>query len=640
MDSFDTIPALLRHVAASYHHASAFNLRQDGAWTHTSTESFVKHVRRMALGLQAMGLKRGQSVGILAESSPWWLMADLAILIAGGVSVPLFTTSSPANLKYKIRHADIRLTFVCGDTAAERFRRCRRLFSKAIIRSDGTSNGSFITDRRLMEMGDERSVKDPALFQRLIDQVKPDDVATIIYTSGTSGRPKGVVLTHRNIVSQIHASGQWFEFDCAKDRGLSILPLAHAFERMVTYFCVSRGVSLWFADPSNDLPQAITEVQPTAIAVVPRVLEKIYGSMISKVEAAGLLGKPLGRWAIRLAHTRNGKGQSRSLGDRVAESLVYAKMRQALGGHLKTVICGGAPLSPRLCRFFLNIGVPVYQGYGLTEASPVITANHPGHNRVGTVGQALPGVEVTIGEHDEVLARGPNIMVGYHRDPQTTAQTIDGDGWLHTGDQGRLDDEGYLTITGRIKDLCKTAGGKYVSPAPIEKSLTASPLIDQACVVADDRPFASCLIFPDIAHLRRILATEDARQLHDDELFHLPEVKEQIEHVLTKVNEGLEPWEQIHRYRLIADTLSVDDGSLTPTQKLRRRELADRYRDLIDSMYSNEPDQDESQQANDHNNNVGNVGRDGAGRTNGDGRGVHVDAHQGKESYEKANRDH
>ena len=591
MDSFETIPALLRHVSHSYHHAQAFNHRVNGQWSRCSTESFVEHVRRMALGLRALGLKPGQSVGVLAESSPWWLMTDLAILIAGGVSVPLFTTSSPANLKFKLRHADIRLTFVSGAKALQRFDACKRFFSKAIVQSDDHTpaprRSGVIDDQRLMAMGDELSIKDPALFARLCDRVQPSDIATIIYTSGTSGRPKGVILTHRNLVSQIHAVGQWYDLNCARDRGLSILPLAHAFERMVTYFCLSRGVSLWFADPADDLPGALAQVKPTAVAVVPRVLEKIYASMVSRVESAGMLGKPLGRWAIRLAHSRNGHGPT--MRDRLAEGLVYAKMRQALGGHLRTVICGGAPLSPRLARFFMNIGVPVYQGYGLTEASPVITANHPGHNRIGSVGVAIPGVEVRIDEHEQVLARGPNIMVGYHRDPEATAQMIDADGWLHTGDRGRLEPNGSLTITGRIKDLCKTANGKYVSPAPIEQALTASPLIDQACVIAEARPFTSCLIFPDLAHLRRRLGADDGRRLSDDELLHLPEIKQQIETVLNKVNENLEPWERVKQYRLIADVLSIDDGALTPTLKLRRTQLEQRYHSLIDSMYNGRP---------------------------------------------------
>ncbi len=658
MEHFDTIPALFQHVTHTYHHATALNLRQDDAWQNVSTESFTKRVRRMALGLKAMGLKPGQSVGILAESSPWWLMADLAILIAGGVSVPLFTTSSVTNLKYKIRHADIRLTFICGDKAVQRFRTggCRRLFSRTIVHGAGTSRGSFISDDSLMQYGDELSIKDPTLFAKMCSRAKPDDIATIIYTSGTSGRPKGVSLTHRNVVSQIHAAGQWFDFNAADDRALSILPLAHAFERMVTYFCLSRGVSLWFANPAQDLPETLAHVKPTAVAVVPRVLEKIYTSIVAKVESAGMLRKPLGRWAIRLAHARNGNGHSTTLSDRLAESLVYARMRHALGGHLRTLICGGAPLSPRLCRFFMNIGVPIYQGYGLTEASPVITGNHPGHNRVGTVGQAIPGVELRIGDHDEVLARGPNIMAGYHRDPRATAQMIDADGWLHTGDQGQIDEDGYLTITGRIKDLCKTAGGKYVSPAPIEQALTASPLIDQACVFADARPYPCCLIFPDTAYLRKAMGPAVDEEMSDDELLELPEVKQQIERVLERINEKLEPWERIRNYRLVAGELSVDNGSLTPTQKLRRQQIQDEYRDIIETMYNgsktglpSDPDGDTDHGDDDRHGRADNMDvdqtvatdtRKNNGKSNGNGRHHAETTPRAKEKHDEANRDH
>lgn len=587
MQAVHTLPGLFRHVVQTYQHALAFNERKDQRWVHTSTDAFALRVHRLALGLRALGLKRGQAVGILAEPSPWWLMVDCAIMLAGGVSVPLFTNSSEANLKYKIKDADLRLVFVSDQASARRFRQCRRLFAKSILQGDGPKRGAMIGENALMQRGDLLSTKQPTLIHGLCDQAQPDDVATIIYTSGTSGQPKGVTLTHRNLISQIHGAAAWFQLDCTNDRALSLLPLAHVFERVVVYFAVSQGVGIWFADNPKNLPELIVDVKPTCMTVVPRVLEKVYASIVSRVELSGVLSKPLGQWALKLAHSSDPESSTQSWRYRLAQQLVYPKIRQALGGRLQTVICGGAALSPRLARFYINIGVPVYQGYGLTEASPVITANAPGHNRIGTVGRPFPGVRVRISAEGEVLATGPNVMAGYHNDPLATQQAIDADGWLHTGDKGRLDDDGYLTITGRIKEMYKTAGGKYVCPAPIEQALTVSPFVDQACVVAQDRSYPSCLIFPDITHIRRVLGTNGNSALRDDELMNLPELREKIRLTVEQINDQLEPWERIKEYRLVADPLTVSTGGLTPTLKLRRQFLSDHYRDLIESMYTN-----------------------------------------------------
>lgn len=586
MADFQTLPAMHRYVVDTYRHAHAFNFREGSGWVHTSTESFAEGVRRMALGLVALGVKRGQSVGIYADPSPWWLMADMAILAAGGVSVPLFPNSSEPNLRFKVKDADMKYVFVSDRELADKFRHCRRLFSKVILHGNGPDKGGVLSSAELMGLGDELSAKQPALFSELCEQARPDDVATIIYTSGSTGSPKGVVLTHRNIISQVRGAVEWFPLNCSADRSLSVLPLAHVFERVVVYFCVSRGVGVWFVDRPKNVGVAIQEVKPTCMAVVPRLLEKVYAAVVSEIETAGVLRKPLGRWALKVAHTSNPGAGHHGLQYRLAQQLVYPKMRQALGGRLKTMICGGAPLSPRLCRFFLNIGVPVYQGYGMTEASPVICANRPDHNRVGTVGCAFPGVEVMIAGTGEILTRGPSVMVGYHNDPETTRATIDADGWLHTGDLGKLDDEGYLTITGRIKEVCKTAGGKYVCPSSIEKSLTASPLIDQAYVIAADRAFPSCLLFPDTDYLRKMMGKDRSNGTPDDELLASPELETRLKTVLGRVNDSLEPWERLRAHRVVSDKVTVEDGGLTPTQKLRRQVLDERYKELIESMYS------------------------------------------------------
>jgi len=586
MELFNTMPSLLGYVSRTHHNAQAFNRQEGAKWVHISTKSFVEQTHRMALGLVALGLKRGQPVGILATPSPWWLMADMAIAVAGGISVPLFTTSSDPNLKFKIRQAGVKLAFVSDQAMAQRFRGCRRFFSKVIIQGDGPHKGPLMGGNQLMHLGERLSINQPTLFQDLCEQVRPDDVATIIYTSGTSGNPKGVILTHRNLIAQLHALTDWFKLDRDTDRALSLLPLAHIFERMVAYLYISQGVSIWFIDHPNSLGKLITQVRPTCMTVVPRVLEKIYASMALEVEALGPVQRALGRWGLNLDPSQNDRNRALNWRYQLAKTLVYPKMKQALGGRLRAVISGGAALSPALCRFFIDMGVPVYQGYGLTEASPVINTNYPGHNKIGTVGLPLPGVEVQISSDSEILARGPNIMAGYYKDALATNRAIDADGWLHTGDLGRLDAEGYLTITGRSKDMHKTTTGKYVCPVPIEMALRASPLIDRAYVIAENRTYPTCLIFPDMAQVRRMVGTSDTRDLGDDQLVRRPELQQQINQVLEGVNNKLEPWEQIKKYRVITEHLSIANGDLTPTQKLRRRYLEQRYQELIASMYN------------------------------------------------------
>ncbi len=585
MEAFGTLPSMLRYVTATYHNAQAMCHREGDRWSYTSSESFAGQVRRMALGLVVLGLKPGQSVGILAESSPWWLVTDLAIMTAGGVSVPLFPHTAERNLKFKIRDADIRLVFVSDHASASRFRLYRRLFSKVIVFGQGPSRGSVIGSDALGRMGDNLSAKQPTLYCRMTDQAQRDDIATIVYTSGTMGVPKGVRMTHRNLVTQIQAAARRFELGCDNDRALSVLPLAHIFERMVVYFYISRGVSVWFADHSGHLVSLIGQVRPTCMAVVPRVLEKMYASMVSNAEAASFFRRPLARWALRTSPMESSGTRLRRWRDRLTHRVVSSKIKQTLGGRLRIVICGGATLAPRLCEFFCQIGVPTYQGYGLTEASPVICTNYPGHHRIGTVGLPFPGVEVVIGEGGEILARGPNVMAGYHNNRLASEDAVDADGYLHTGDLGRIDADGYLTITGRIKELYKTAGGKCVCPAPIEIALTASPFIDQAYVVADGKAYTSCLLFPDTDQIRRILGTPDRDQVPDDQLLDMPHLNRQIQALVADVNQSLAPWEQIKEYRLVTDSLSVENGGLTPTQKPQRHFLDQQYRALIDSMY-------------------------------------------------------
>jgi long-chain acyl-CoA synthetase len=578
-----SLPEMVHSALERTANSAAFNQREAGYWRKLSTESFAQEIRRCCLGLVDLGLEPGDTVGVLAPSSPHWLVADLAIMGGGGVSVPLFPNLSTEHLLFESANVDLKYLIVIGEDqwrlAAPHAGRYRAVITKDVL----DHPGSVLGWRQLLERGDALSERDPGLYHRLRSAVKPDDIATIIHTSGSTGSPKGVVLTHRNLVTQLRGSGQVFPLDPAQDRALSVLPLAHVFERVSVYTYLTQGVAVWFADDVKNTGILLREVKPTVMTMVPRLIEKLYARIVKQIDAAMLPKRQLGRWAVDLARTQDPLATRRWAMD-VADAMVFRKLRGALGGQLRYLIVGGAALAPDLGRFLTNVGIPVYTGYGLTEASPVLTTNCPAANRLGSVGRPFPGVEVRIGAEAEILARGDNIMRGYHRDPAATAAAIDGDGWLHTGDCGRFDDDGYLVITGRIKELLKTSNGKYVCPVPIEQALTASKLVDQAMVVAEGRHFVTALLFPDLEFVRLLKEREGCAAMGDAEFLAGPVVQAEVAALLKVVNAGLDRWEQVKAVRFAPAPTAVGD-ELTPTMKLRRHVVAVKYRQLIEDLY-------------------------------------------------------
>jgi long-chain acyl-CoA synthetase len=415
--------------------------------------------------------------------------------------------------------------------------------------------------------------------------VRSEDTATLIYTSGSTGHPKGVQLTHGNLISQVQAARFCFPLDPATDSALSFLPLSHVFERMVAYFYIASGVSLHFAEDPKQAGENLRELSPTLMTVVPRFLEKAHDRILANAHQGGLAGRLI-QAAMRRALERTDDAPL-TFWDRIYDRLVYSSIRGRMGGRLRLVICGSAPLDARLCRFFLNTGLQVYEGYGLTESSPVLTVNFPGHRKLGTVGRAFPGVELRIAPDGEVLARGPNIMTGYYGHPEATQAVLGADGWLHTGDLGRLDGAGYLTITGRKKELFKTANGKYVAPLPIEQALTAHTLVEAAVVIAEGRPYATVVIFPDFDELvawRESLTDEEATAASGAFLRSKP-VLERYAAIVEAVNEGTSSWERLLRFTLADAPPSIEGGELTPTMKLRRHAVEAKYATKIDAMY-------------------------------------------------------
>lgn len=568
------LPGLLRQAAVSSPRSRHLGWRTSGYWRWLSTEEVAREVRRAALGLHALGVRPGCTVGLVGPSSPQWLIADLAILSLGAVTVPLFPNLADEHAVHEIGHSRLRALLCLGDEGAAFAQRHCRLLGLVVERDATVPPRGAIGWEVMCRRGDELGELDPGLYPGLSAATAADRLATIIYTSGSTGMPKGVELTHGALLSQVEAALRLFPLDPARDRALSCLPLAHVFERMVAYAYLAAGIPVWFADDVRQAGQLMREARPTIMTMVPRLAEKLYDRIAQGVDAAWVGRRALGRWALDQAE-RGDPDTGRALGLRLSDGLVFRRVRAALGGCLRQVIVGGAALDPRFERFLRNIGVALYPGYGLTEAGPVVACNGPQAQRTGSVGRPFPGVSVRIAVGGEIEVDGPGVMRGYHRDPAATAATRTSDGWLRTGDLGAIDADGFLRITGRIKELCKTANGKYVSPVPIESALQRDASVDHACVVADGRPYVAAILF----------LSEDAVRLHASDGLPDAELRAALDRLVGETNAHLDAWMQVRRWVAVPHPAAIGH-ELTPTLKLRRGAVIDRYRDLVDRLYA------------------------------------------------------
>jgi len=594
-----SVPALCDLAFNTYRNGHCLASRESGHWRWLATEDVQCEVRRLSLGLLRSGVAPGSRVALIGEPSPYWLIADLAIMAIGAVTVPLFPTMSVEHLRHAISHTATRVVIVLGDSGWQRIVGELGRFRVVIVRGAGTTGGRVVAWHDVQALGDTVSYDDPGLYARSVAHLRPDDVATIIHTSGSTGLPKGVELTHRNLVMQICGATEVFPLAAGRDRALSCLPLAHVFERVVVYTYVVQGAPVLFADDVKNVGALLREVKPAVIAAVPRLIEKLHARIRTQVAESVVIKRQLGHWALEMANrTDTPERTTQPLALRIADRLIYSKLRQALGGELKYFIVGGAALSPDLQRFLAGVGIPCFTGYGMTEASPVISVNRPGASRIGTVGQAFPGVQIRIAADGEIQAFGKNVMRGYHEDATATAQTMTADGWLRTGDCGHVDAEGFLTITGRAKELFKTSNGKYVAPVPIEQALVADSqetggLIDQAMVVAEGRPCVGALLFADGDAVRRRKQVLGFDSLSDEDFLARPEViaaiQDDLKQGIERVNATLDHWMHVRCWHFVTVPPSIDRDELTPTMKLRRHVLTQRYQRLIDRMYDQRP---------------------------------------------------
>ncbi len=554
-----------------------------GQWRTYSKTEFLSTVRYLTLAFDAEGW-RGKQIGLAISPSVYWLLIDYALMLSGAVSVPLFTNISTKNLKFQVGDADLHTVFIQTREQEKIILDVDPTIRCIEIRCIDFNTTAPQCDSLdiFIQTGQKIDHEFPSRFSEILAEVNPDEVVTIVYTSGSSGLPKGVELTHFNLISQIIDTGIKYQFDPLTDKALSLLPLAHIFERMVMHFYLSTGMSIYFSDNVKNLGKLMHSVQPTVMTVVPRLLEKVCFKMHTKAMASGTLKKIIARPAFWRSHHKDPDSQKNWI-DTLLDKLVYSKLRASLGGNLRMMISGGAPLVDELYRFFLNIGIPLYQGYGLTEASPVICANAPGENKVGTCGKPFAHTQVVIDRHGELLARGASIMKGYHNNQRATDEVLDSEGWLRTGDLATMDSDGYITITGRSKELAKTSTGEYISTPYIEHLLMASGWFDHVLVVGNNRPFVVALLMIDKTAVEEFTARQAIP--HVENGVHSERFIKEIKQLIKKINRKLNQWERIRNFRLITETLSIENGDLTPSMKLARNHVLARFHAEIEKMY-------------------------------------------------------
>lgn len=583
MKPFKSVVEVMRYAEKEYSKDNAFNYQNEqGGWDSVSSEAFAQQVRNLALGLRKLGVKKGDKVGILANSSPRWTIADCAIMMCGGVTVPLFANISNENFEFEIKQTELKYIFVSGDEQWDMYEEHADHFNVVISLYDELVIHTAFTYEEVCQQGLALQHSEPDLYENMRDEIKPDDLATIVYTSGSTGFPKGVMLTHQNIIGLVHLD----PFKWENELYLSVLPLAHIFARAINFLMVTWGIPVYYIRDITTVGDAARELHPTILVIVPRLLEKIYAKMCAKVNQAGFLKRTIGRWAFDLANQEE-DSLVKKIMHPVADKIVYSQLREALGGNLKVVISGGAALHPHLYNFFLDIGVPIYEGWGLTEAATV-ACNRRGDIKVGSVGLPFDGMSVKVSEQGELLVKGPIVMQGYYKNEQATKESFTEDGWLRTGDKGIKDKEGHVTILGRLKEMYKTSTGEWIAPVPIEQELCKAPLIDMAMVVGDGKKFASAIIFPDFEVLQALKKHHEQENLSDEEFLASGFIKHEMDHLLHNLNKHLNHWEELHGYRFVAKPPTIGGGELTPTMKIRREVIYKKYRHLIDSMYVEE----------------------------------------------------
>jgi long-chain acyl-CoA synthetase len=576
------------HYHSKFPKENALASKVNGQWEVYSTADFINNVNCLSCGFMKIGMKKDDKIAIISNNRPEWNFTDIGMQQIGVVNVPIYTTLSESEIAFILNDCGATIMFVSDQTLLKKINRVRVSVPslKEVYTFDKIDGAKHWKELLVAPSKDDLDRLDS-----IRKSIQPTDLATLLYTSGTTGTPKGVMLSHHNIVSNVLASEKLCPVD-SRHKALSFLPLCHSYERMLTYLYMYIGVSIYYAESIDTIADNLKEVKPELFSTVPRLLEKTYDKITKKGGELTGLKKALFFWALNLGlkyemHKKNGAWYELQL--KLANKLIFSKWREALGGNIRVIVSGGAALQPRLARVFWSAGIYVLEGYGLTETSPVISVNNLEKDGAmfGTVGTVIKDVEVKIAEDGEILCKGPNVMLGYYKRPDLTKEAIDEQGWFHTGDIGVMIDNHYLKITDRKKEIFKTSGGKFIAPQALENKFKESPFIEQLMVIGENKNFAAALVVPSFAHLRSWCEHKGITITTNEELIRNPDVIAKFEKEVKELNSNFGKTEQIKRFKLLPAEWTIDSGDLTATLKLKRKIIAERNANLIEEIYSN-----------------------------------------------------
>jgi len=595
-DEPQTLAELFAQAAEKRSRLDALNYKSSGEWKVISSLEMISRIENIALGLYALGVRRGERAAILSANSPEWTLSDAGCQFSGVIDVPVYTTLAANQVCYIVNDSGAKVFFLQNKETYERldgiFSECKTIEKFIFFDADGVEAENAMSLAELENLGARLKAEQPELLKELTAQVKAEDVATLIYTSGTTGEPKGVMLTHANIISNVIDAGENFTFS-DKDKPLSVLPLSHVFERGGMYLYIFNGMAVHYAESIDKVPDNLREVRPTIFVGVPRIFEKVYAKAKEKSASESRLKEMIFDWAIEVGREYARRIEHKQAIPRllavkhaIADKLVFRKFREFFGGSLRSCITGGAALSDDIFYIFTGAGVSIMQGYGLTETSPVISTNNPMFARVGTVGKPLRNNEVRIALDGEIEASGPGVMLGYYNKAEATRDAFTEDGWFKTGDIGRIDEDGFLIITDRKKELFKTSGGKYVAPAPIEQMIKGSRFVNQVVLIGNERKFPAALVVPNFEPLENYAKIKNIEAKSRAELCRHPRIVNLFERQISELTKDLSNFEKVKKIALLENELTVEGGELTPTLKVKRRVVNEKYRAVIEKIYA------------------------------------------------------
>ena len=593
-----TLVEVFEQFVRDHNRPDALNYKHDGRWVPISSDELLARAGSIAAGLYSLGVRRGDRVAILSESRPEWTLIDAGCLFAGAIDVPIYPTLMPPQVRYILKDSGARVLAVSNHEKflqiQEVLGECEAVEQVIILDGTGADPKTGISLAELEERGRALQAKEPQLTNELARASHPDDLATILYTSGTTGEPKGVMLTHSNLVSNLIDSSSHLSFG-HDDTALSVLPLSHIFERQAMYMYLYEGMAVYYAESLDTIGPNLREVRPTIFVGVPRIFEKIYARIKERVTEKGKLNLALLLWAVEVGkeyakcqEEKRKVPKALELKHRIATRLVFSRWRDAFGGRIRLLVSGGAALPEELGYIYLGAGIPIIQGYGLTETSPVITTGLLDDNRVGTVGKPINHVEVRIAADGEIETRGPNVMRGYYNKPAETRAVFTDDGWFRTGDIGTIDEDGFLRITDRKKELFKTSGGKYIAPQPLEQLIKGSRFVNQVVLIGNGRRFPAALIVPNWEQIESYARLKGIKETGRPGLCRNARILDLFSRQITALTPDLAQYERVKKVALLEHEFSIEGGEMTPTLKVKRRVIDEKYREVIDEIYRDE----------------------------------------------------